>query len=168
MADWTNQDVNTLLPGEPWTSAKAIAAFENPQAIAEAAPNAPKNAVKSQSARGSSVTFSGFGEWQGFTANVFGAATGTPFAASVSFSDDGTTFYGSEDIIIAPANTTSQSYIACDFASQTLIGSYVNTTDVIGINFALTGGAFNVTHVRFTSNGIVGVTIHANGGQSTA
>ena len=41
MADWTDQDINSLLPGEPWTSAKAIAAFENPPAIAEAAPDAP-------------------------------------------------------------------------------------------------------------------------------
>ena len=42
MAEYTNQDPNTLLPGEPWTSAKALAAFENPEAIAEGAPGAPK------------------------------------------------------------------------------------------------------------------------------
>ena len=41
MADWTDQDINSLLPGEPWTSAKAIASFENPVAIAEGAPDAP-------------------------------------------------------------------------------------------------------------------------------
>jgi hypothetical protein len=35
MADYTVIDYNTLLPGEPWTSAKAIASFENPEAIAE-------------------------------------------------------------------------------------------------------------------------------------
>jgi len=43
MADWTDQDVNDLLPGEPWTSAKANAAFENPPAIAEGAADAPRN-----------------------------------------------------------------------------------------------------------------------------
>lgn len=42
MADWTTQDPNTLLPGEPWTSAKALAAFENPVAIAEGAAGAPR------------------------------------------------------------------------------------------------------------------------------
>jgi hypothetical protein len=42
MADWTNIDPNTLLPGEPWTSAKALAAFENPVAIGEGAPGAPR------------------------------------------------------------------------------------------------------------------------------
>jgi hypothetical protein len=41
MASWTDQDVNTLLPGEPWTSAKALAAFENPEALAEGASSAP-------------------------------------------------------------------------------------------------------------------------------
>ena len=42
MADWTEQDPNTLLPGEPWTSAKALAAFENPVAITEGAADAPR------------------------------------------------------------------------------------------------------------------------------
>ena len=43
MASWTNQSTSSLLPGEPWTSAKALAAFENPVAIAEGAVGAPVN-----------------------------------------------------------------------------------------------------------------------------
>jgi hypothetical protein len=42
MASYTDQDTDGLLPGEPWTSAKALAAFENPLAIAEGAAGAPK------------------------------------------------------------------------------------------------------------------------------
>ena len=42
MADWTELDTNTLLPGEPFTSAKALAFFENPKAIAEGADSAPR------------------------------------------------------------------------------------------------------------------------------
>jgi hypothetical protein len=42
MADWTEQDPNSLLPGKPWTAAKALASFENPVAIAEGAPGAPR------------------------------------------------------------------------------------------------------------------------------
>lgn len=41
MASWTSQSTSSLLPGEPWTSAKALAAFENPVAIAEGASGAP-------------------------------------------------------------------------------------------------------------------------------
>ena len=47
MADWTELDTNGLLPGEPFTSAKALAFFENPKAIAEGAVNAPKVASES-------------------------------------------------------------------------------------------------------------------------
>jgi hypothetical protein len=42
MASWTSQSTSSLLPGEPWTSAKALAAFENPTALAEGASGAPK------------------------------------------------------------------------------------------------------------------------------
>lgn len=42
MAAWTDQSDNSLLPGEPWTSAKALACFENPVAIAEGAAGAPR------------------------------------------------------------------------------------------------------------------------------
>jgi len=42
MADWTELDTNGLLPGEPFTSAKALAFFENPVAMAGGAVNAPK------------------------------------------------------------------------------------------------------------------------------
>lgn len=42
MADYSAQDVNSLLPGEPWTTAKAIATFENPEAIAEGSALAPR------------------------------------------------------------------------------------------------------------------------------
>ena len=42
MADWTELDTNGLLPGEPLTSAKALAFFENPVAMAGGAVNAPK------------------------------------------------------------------------------------------------------------------------------
>jgi len=47
MADWTELDTNGLLPGEPFTSAKALAFFENPVAMAEGAVNAPRNVLKS-------------------------------------------------------------------------------------------------------------------------
>ena len=42
MAQWTTIDPNTLLPGDPWTSAKSQAAFENVEAVAEGAPGAPR------------------------------------------------------------------------------------------------------------------------------
>jgi hypothetical protein len=42
MTDYTTLDLNSLLPGEPWTSGKALAVYENPIAIAEGAAGAPR------------------------------------------------------------------------------------------------------------------------------
>lgn len=42
MANYTGPDPNRLLAGEPWTSDLALAAFEDPLAIAEGATGAPK------------------------------------------------------------------------------------------------------------------------------
>lgn len=47
MSDWTDFDLNVFLPGEPLTSAKALAWYENPIAIAEGAPGAPRNLLRS-------------------------------------------------------------------------------------------------------------------------
>lgn len=41
MADWTAIDTNSLLPGEPWTTTKAQASFENVEAAAQGASGAP-------------------------------------------------------------------------------------------------------------------------------
>jgi hypothetical protein len=61
MASWTNQSTSSLLPGEPWTSAKALAAFENPEAIAEGASGAPRidpiNAMAHQGTAGAIGTY---------------------------------------------------------------------------------------------------------------
>ena len=46
MAQWTNIDPNTLLPCDPWTSAKAQAAFENLEAVTEGAAIAPRIAAR--------------------------------------------------------------------------------------------------------------------------
>ena len=61
MADWTELDTNTLLPGEPLTSSKALAFFENPKAIAEGADDTPRNQLKSlpRLVAGSSVRSTG-------------------------------------------------------------------------------------------------------------
>ena len=42
MTDYTDIALSALLPGEPWTSGKALAVYENPIAIAEGAIDAPR------------------------------------------------------------------------------------------------------------------------------
>lgn len=42
MADWTDPPYPQLVAGKPWTDEKASAAFENVEALAEAAPGSPR------------------------------------------------------------------------------------------------------------------------------
>lgn len=67
MADWTDIATNTLLPGEPWTSSKALAAFENPQAIAEGASGAPKVQNRALAGLSLGVFDAGNGVYSGLT-----------------------------------------------------------------------------------------------------
>jgi hypothetical protein len=60
MANWTSPDPNSLLPGAPWTSALAQAAFENVEALSEGADTAPVIAA----------------QWHPYNQTAVGAGTG--------------------------------------------------------------------------------------------
>jgi len=71
MASWTDIDTNRLLPGEPWTSGKALALEENIRALAEQSSGAPRiadNVVSGEASGGGNLIFSGLQEYSGFLA----------------------------------------------------------------------------------------------------
>lgn len=78
MASWTNQSTSSLLPGEPWTSAKALAAFENPEAIAEGASGAPVQTASWHSYNRTNVGDSGNGKYYEFSTDGAVATAETP------------------------------------------------------------------------------------------
>lgn len=65
MANWTGPNPNRLLPGEPWASDLALAAFEDPVAIAEGAAGAPRVAGKALGGLGLGVLVTGSGTLTG-------------------------------------------------------------------------------------------------------
>ena len=67
MAQWTTIDPNTLLPGDPWTSAKAQAAFENLEAVAEGAAGAPRIEAASINNLFLGLTAGDVNVWNGLT-----------------------------------------------------------------------------------------------------
>jgi len=71
MTDYTDIALSALLPGEPWTSGKALAVYENPIAIAEGAVGAPR------------IDFAAMNEWFS-TAGAIGTYV---FARSTTASD---------------------------------------------------------------------------------
>ena len=94
MADWTEIDTNTLLPGEPLTSAKALAFFENPVAIAEGAASAPRiedAALDTGAATAAGVTWWGLRSAGAAAGSVGTYALLTPSLANAAFSFGDTT-----------------------------------------------------------------------------
>lgn len=78
MASWTSQSTSSLLPGEPWTSAKALAAFENPEAIAEGASGSPVLSTGWHSYDRTNVGDSGTGVYYDFATDGAVATAETP------------------------------------------------------------------------------------------
>jgi len=86
MADWTELDTNGLLPGEPFTSAKALAFFENPVAMAEGAAGAPR--IEDAALDTGAATTAGTTWWRLRAAGAAAGAVGTTaFLASTNIND---------------------------------------------------------------------------------
>lgn len=110
MADWTDIPTNNLLPGEPWTSAKALAAFENPKAIAEGAADAPR--VQADALGGlylghvSGSGWSGMSGLGGVKEIVLVGHSRTLNNHQIRFSNDNGSSWGSGQIFLASTNET--------------------------------------------------------------
>jgi hypothetical protein len=118
MTDWTTVDLNNLLPGEPWTSGKALAVYENPIAITEGATGAPK-IVATALAGNRLPAFGANTGWAGLTdlgavdeiffagfVRVVGRAV-DPVTFQVRFSNDnGSTWATEQTLYTIPANPT--------------------------------------------------------------
>ena len=89
MADWTELDTNTLLPGEPLTSAKALAFFENPVAIAEGAASAPR--IEDAALDTGAATVAGVTWWSLRSAGASAGSVGT--YAFLTPSDENSSFF---------------------------------------------------------------------------
>lgn len=157
MADWTNIADSALDPDAPVTSELAYAWRDNPIAIAEGAPGAPKIALKDLVAGGSlEMTITGLADFGGLFAYVHATTTDPGGASiSVSLSDNGSTFYGST--VLFPTSDASFTF-SIDFASGdfkwcaglpvgagsgTISGSSLS---VVAVRFSLNNGTF-ISHV---------------------
>ena len=89
MADWTELDTNGLLPGEPFTSAKALAFFENPKAIAEGADDTPR--IEDAALDTGAATAAGVTWWGLRSAGASAGSVGT-YAFLISTNANASTF----------------------------------------------------------------------------
>ena len=154
MAQWTTIDPNTLLPGDPWTSAKAQAAFENVEAVAEGAAGAPR--IQSKALGGvilpafSTAATNGFAgvsdllDYSKFSVNAwfqsFTSAVGSSHTIfRIRLSDNnGSSWGAAQNISIPSANTSTLMVYNVAFSLDT------NTGDIKGFYYVIGGQDFSL------------------------
>ena len=163
MADWTELDTNGLLPGEPFTSAKALAFFENPTAMAEGAVNAPKvvsEALDMLVGAGSGLgTFTDLERIDKVLINAFAYATpgggGSPSGDMAvryeTSSNNGSSW--SSPITITSANTI----LGLDANAGAVVVSLGSSNNAIRIYGVASGSGGHVTKFSYSILGVSGV-----------
>lgn len=175
MTDWIEPDINNLLPGDPWTSAKALYTAQNPIALAEQSVGAPKIANKIAGGAGTTV-FSGLSTFGGLI--IWGNLSGDGSAPSnatltMEASTNGST-YGALSTIAEIANNTQTSFqLFVDFSTGLWQSVYNNNDSVIISGEYDTGTLANtvgMTHFRLTVslNGAASYLVMPQGGQSAS
>jgi hypothetical protein len=166
MTDYVAPNGTKTNPRKPGTSEWAKAADERPLAMFEHAPGAPRMVRKILGASGATVTFTDLDEFGGFIADYSYAdgTGGSPTSdVTISFSDDGTTFYDATVISDLAAGASGKIWV--DFATGAW-GQVVNQTYASG---TFTGVSLDVVAVRFANArsggaGACGVSFMPNGG----
>lgn len=155
---------------KPITLQQGRALRDNLLAALEGDSTAPKIARPITAQSGTTITFTGAGPFSGAIADVaLLTATAGTTVLSVSFSDDGTTFYGSTTIYNASAVTTSHLWkFWVNFATGAYTLARISPVISGGITTGTVSGiSLNVTHIRFTvtgSSATTTVVLELNGG----
>lgn len=168
-----------LDPDAPLTSSLAYAWRDNPVAIVEGASGAPKIADKTAlvTLTGSTTTINSIGAWSGLWID---AKLSIPTAGSagydISFSDDGSIFYGATSICTSVLSYYGHQITFIDFASGTykaVLGYNLSGDKVVTTSAAISGLTNSVVSIRFTSTGSVpsaggGAILRLQGGESSS
>lgn len=173
MADFTLIDIADLLPDEPLTSAKAIAFHDNPIAIAEGAPDAPRIAIKTGggAVTAGNLTFTGLDDgYKGCTLSGHFKSDGATRTLTVALSDDGVTFAAASTAINDTTANATGFFITVDFATGALKCTHHANAAPAYVTATLAGAGANVQAVRLatTPATTVSAIIIGTGGESAA
>lgn len=141
----------------PITQPLIVALRDNPIAIAEGASGAPKIAQKVSGSGADTITFSGLGDFAGVVIDYWLVGGGGGGGIDISFSDDGTTYYGSATVGTAGSGG-SQSFgkIWVDFSSASLKVAGIDSPSGVLAAYSsstVTGLTIAATRVRLTKTG---------------
>lgn len=169
MADWTDPPYSGLVAGKAWTDEKASAAFENVVALAEEAMGAPKIKRRAFSGTGTTVTFTGLGEYSGieFSASATNAS-GFDRDITLEYSTNGGSTWSVPDTLAVVKASGGATRIGggFDFATGAVAveGLAFSTFDaVVHLSSTISGASLAIDAVRF-AGGPLAVIIRPNGG----
>lgn len=131
--------------------------WKNPIAMLQGADGAPRfqpNYTSGVAASGSALTFSGFDQFGGLTAEGGVFSGGQNIALSAQFSSDGATFSTATAMLNFGVASQNQ-WIRYKFFIDLETGNFVGETSgpiadlLVSSSGTITGGATNITHFRF-------------------
>lgn len=168
----TNAEIQA---GKPFTQTLATRMRDNPEAIAEGATDAPRNALKSETAEWSATTqaFPDLDSWQGvwFTMHNHNASGVTARDVTMAVSvDNGSTILDTVTLISVPLGAREISTCFLDFATGVVHGPSSSANSVSLINETFSGASTAINWIRFTTttNLTSAILIHPNGGESAS
>lgn len=164
MADWTDPPYSGLVAGKAWTDEKASAAFENVVALAEDAMGAPKIKRRAFSGTGTTVTFTGLGEYSGieFSASATNAS-GFDRDITLEYSTNGGSTWSVPDAL-AVVKTGGATRISGGFDFATGAVAVEGLADaVVHLSSTISGASLAIDAVRFAGT-TMAVIIRPNGG----
>ena len=153
MADWTTPPWSQLVAGKPWTDEKAAAAFENPIAMFDAAPGAPKLRQRSfYAGGGATAVFTGLDVYGGLQFLVSAKEFPGPSYRTLLFNystNGGASWSGGLQIGSSFGDGEARIYAgAFDFETGAL--RWV----CLGLNFVAEGGATTFAGASLSINAI--------------
>lgn len=169
---WVTLVSTALLPGKPWTSAKALAVYENPIAIAGGENGAPRIACHTfggAAVSSGALVVGGLSDWQGasifYNAYNSGVSAGAP---TIALSSDGSTF--GTPTSLPDVEDSGSGCLYVDFAT----GDFkVTFGDQAGAHYSsgtISGGGASVQAFRISVPADMTVTLtgHATGGEAAS
>lgn len=165
MADWTDPPYSGLVAGKAWTDEKASAAFENVVALAEDAMGAPKIKRRAFSGTGTTVTFTGLGEYSGieFSASATNAS-GFDRDITLEYSTNGGSTWSVPDALAVVKASGGATRISGGFDFATGAVAVEGLADaVVHLSSTISGASLAIDAVRFAGT-TMAVIIRPNGG----
>lgn len=178
MADWTDPPYPQLVAGKPWTDEKAAAAFENPVAIAEGAPGAPRVEALAQKvfpvvsgAEAQTQVFTGLGDYYGIEFEAY-IKTDTNRIVQFAYStDNGSTWSANQIIGTTASDSYGLSFVhgTFDFATgnlRSIFSSKPAGAPVLTVtSVSMEGASLQIDAIRIqVASGLVIAMIKPNGG----